>query len=230
MTRAPDTQTHVFRHCPDFPAEREILSALLPPGMRVLDVGTAATGRSARLLRELGADVVSIDFNPAAIDEFAQTGDRRLIQLAAADLCALPFPARSFSLVLVAFHGMDYLLDEEARQQAFREAYRVLQPGGSLVFNGFNRLGLILSPDYLDVPKVRRLRIRYLLRAGFLRRTLRDPAGLELYQASPRETIHAVEAAAGFHFRFVTDLKGRSRSQLRVSLLATEPYYVFQRD
>ena len=134
MTRAPDTQTHVFRHCPEFPAEREILSALLPPGMRVLDVGTAATGRSARLLRELGADVVSIDFNPAAIDEFAQTGDRRLIQLAAADLCALPFPARSFGLVLVAFHGMDYLLDEEARQQAFREAYRVLQPGGACGF------------------------------------------------------------------------------------------------
>lgn len=210
--------------------EREILSTLLRPGMRALDVGTAATGRSAMLLRDIGADVVSIDFNRAAIDEFVRTNDPRLIQLAVADMCALPFEAGAFDLVLVAFHGMDYLIDQGLRHRAFREAHRVLRPGGGFVFNGFNRLGLILSPDYLGMARVRKLRARYLLRAGFLRRTLTDPAGLELYQASPRETIRAVQDAAGFRFRFVTDLQGRSRSMVRVTLFATEPYYVFKRE
>ena len=226
--RPEDSRTHVFRYRPECPAEREILEPLVEPGTRALDVGTAATGRSALLLRALGATVVSVDFNHRATLEFARSGSADGIGLATADLCALPFGDGQFDLVLVAFHGLDYVLDEAGRRAAFAEAHRVLRPGGSLVFNGFNRLGLILSPDYLGVPKLRRLRARYLLRLGFLRRTLIDAGGLELYQATPGETIRAGEAA-GFRFRFATDLAGRSRSLTRVALFATEPYYLFER-
>jgi len=229
MRGKQDAQQHVFRYRPNVPAERRILEGLVAPGGRVLDVGTAATGRSALLLHSMGCDVSSIDFNLDAIAEFSRSSDQAGIQLAAADLCTLPFASASFDLVLVAFHGMDYLLHPESRQQALREVERVLKPGGSFVFNGFNRLALVSSPLGLRSAKRRRLRAKYVLSGRFLRSTLIDVAGLELHQATPRETITEVERSTGLGFRYATDLNKPIKNLLLVALLSTEPYYVFAR-
>ena len=70
-------KTHIYRHRLDFPVERILLEKYVTPGTKTLDVGTGATGRSALLAASLGAEVTSIEVNPAAIAEFGQSDERR---------------------------------------------------------------------------------------------------------------------------------------------------------
>ena len=223
----PDPRQHVFRHRPTYRSEARLLARLHVPGARALDVGTAATGRSALLLASLGYEVVSIDMNPLAVQEFQASGAKEAIALAAADLTALPFASETFDVVLVAFHGMDYLTAGAARARALAEVQRVLRPGGSLVFNGYNPLGLVFSPDGLGNRRVRRFRAAYVLRGRFARPTLVDATGLELHQATPARTIHEVETATALRFRGLFDLLDRRHGFSRIALLSTAPYYLF---
>lgn len=229
MRDGATADAHVFRFEPRYPVESQILGELLRPGMRVLDVGTAATGRSARLLRELGADVVSIEINEAAIQEFARRDDSAGICLAAADLCHLPFVDGAFDLVLVAFHGLDYLPTAALRRRAFREVGRVLRRPGALVFNSFNRLGILLSPSGLRTKSSLALRLRHIVTGRFLRPTLVDINRLELHQALPQTIIRRVEEETDLRFAFATNLSGRSRNLAVVTLFSAAPYYVFRR-
>ncbi len=219
---------HVFRHTIDVPAEHLILSELLDPASRVLDVGTGATGRTALLIESLGvASVTSIDINARAILEFAGDHAGTPIRLAGADIVALPFRDESFDVVLNAFHGMDYVLDPAARLAAFREVERVLTPGGSLVVSTWNRLGILLSPRELrSRPKVK-ARIKYLVRGDVFRSTLTDSNGLRLHQSSVGGAVREIETSTSLRLRYAIDSAGGSRDTRVVSLTAMEPYLVF---
>ena len=226
---ALDAQSHIFRHDIRIPAELAILQEHVRPGMRVLDVGCAATGRSALLLKEFGCEVTSIEINPLAIQEFGATPASAGIDLVAADLAELPFPAGSFDLVLIAFHGMDYLLNAELRRRAYQQVNRVLKPAGKLVFNGFNRLGIVFNPQVLLSPHYRRGMMRYLASGALFKPTFVDENNLRLHQATPASIIREVEGAAPFKFAYATNKSGQTRNLLLVSLLASAPYYVFAR-
>jgi ubiquinone/menaquinone biosynthesis C-methylase UbiE len=214
----------VYRHRPVIPTEQVLIDEHVRPGTRVLDVGTAATGRSATMLRDAGAEVHSIEINEAALVEFLSSDDRHGIQLAVADMVRLPFADESFDAVVIGLHGSDYLLDRTARAQAFGEAGRVLRSGGVLMFNAFNPAGLSLSPSGLGSAEFRRLRARYLLGAGFLRRSLVDINGLRLHQATPRRIVGEVEQASPLTLTTVTNQSGSSRRRWLVALLASAPY------
>ncbi len=222
-------RSHVFRLEPSLPVERQILAGIIRPGSRVLDGGTAATGRSARLCRDLGARVTSIEINPAAIYEFAASGDAEGIELAVGDLAALPFRDGAFDLVLVAFHGIDYLTAPGARQRAYGEMGRVLARRGHIVLNSWNRLATTISPAGLRSLRALRLQLRHLGRGGMLRRTVVDGTGLELAQAFPSRVIREVERLAHVELSRVVSLGGGLRKRSLVTLFAVEPYYVFVR-
>ncbi len=219
--------SHVFRHSAELPAEGMILAEVTPEGGRVLDVGTGATGRTARLANQLPADVVSIEINQAALTEFAASGDRADIGLAAADLERLPFAASSFDVVLIAFHGFDYLLEPAQRRRALADVARVLRPGGTLVVNSWNRLGIVFSPNGLRSPAALRLRGRYLLRGDVARSSLVDGNGLRLHQSTVGGLRSEIERATNLSLRYVTNSHGTTRSYRRVALTSPEPYFVF---
>lgn len=202
---------------------------LVQPGMRVLDVGTAATGRSARLLREFGCIVFSIEINVMALMEFARSGDRADIHLAAADMCHLPFVDGYFDMVLVAFHGLDYLLTDEVRQRAYGEIGRVLKQDGRFVFNAFNRIGVMFTPgDLFSSDGLKQLG-QHMINGRFLKPTLIDMNQLELHQAVPRTIIKQVHAATDLRFSYATNLSGSTRNLFLLTLFASAPYYVFTR-
>ncbi len=97
----------------------ELLAASgLAPGSRILDLG-AGDGDSVRLLRSLGHAAEGIDLSP---------GNGEIRQ---GDLLHAPFPDGSY----------DGLLSECAfflsgdRAAAFRESFRLLRPGGVLMFS-----------------------------------------------------------------------------------------------
>ena len=101
----------------------ELARARVPRDGRVLDIGTS-TGSNLRMLRDLGFhNVVGIDSSDEAILFCSSKG---LGTVRKGDVCALPFPSRSFDLVLAT----DIIEHVEDDAQALREISRVLAPGG----------------------------------------------------------------------------------------------------
>lgn len=227
MGKNLNAKNHIYRHEVYVPAEEMIFSEFIKPGMNVLDIGCAATGRSARLLREYGCRVFAIEINETAIQEFGQRDDSGGIELATADMTQLPFVDGFFDVVLIAFHGMDYLLTGDIRSQAWREFGRVLAPQGKLIFNAFNRWGLIFTPQGLFSPAYLKVRAKHVLKGAFLKPTFTDINNLELHQAAPPSIIREVNRATGLDLVYATNQSGRTRNLPLLSVLASAPYYVF---
>lgn len=114
---------------------RRIVTGLLPPGARVLDVG-GATGVHSRWLAEDGHDVTLLDPVPAQVARAAEVGTFTALVGDARDL-----PSADASVDAVLLLGPLYHLVSAAdRAIALDEARRVLRPGGTLFAQGIGRL------------------------------------------------------------------------------------------
>jgi SAM-dependent methyltransferase len=102
--------------------------------VRVLEIA-AGTGIVTRLLRDIlpaTAFLVASDLNPPMLDVARQkfrAGER--IEFQSADATALPFPDGAFDAVVCQFGVMFF----PEKDKAYREAFRVLAPGGRYHFN-----------------------------------------------------------------------------------------------
>ncbi len=104
----------------------------------VLEVaaGTGAVTRAlAQALPESTA-IVATDLNPPMLDRAAAVGTARPVTWQQADAQQLPFDDGSFDLVVCQFGAMFF----PDRPKAFGEARRVLRPGGTLLFNVWDRI------------------------------------------------------------------------------------------
>jgi Methylase involved in ubiquinone/menaquinone biosynthesis len=132
----------------------------LRPGERVLDMGCGA-GRHAFELYRRGADVVALDQNVKDLADVAtmfeaMAAEGGLPVGAAArtvegDALALPFDAEEFDKVIAA-EILEHIRDDE---QAMRELFRVLRPGGALAVTVprwlSERINWALSDAYHEV-------------------------------------------------------------------------------
>jgi SAM-dependent methyltransferase len=102
-------------------------------GLRVLEVacGTGVVTRRLRQALRGSAQLVATDLNEAMLSYARQVVPAGGIDWQPADAQALPFPDSSFD-VLVCQFGFMFLPD---KPQGFREARRVLSPGGLLLGN-----------------------------------------------------------------------------------------------
>ena len=98
----------------------------------------AGTGlATAAIVREVpDVRLVATDLNQAMLDVAAQRVKSASVEFRAADAQSLPFPDGSFDVVACQF-GMMFLPD---RASGYREARRVLKPGGQFIFNVWDRL------------------------------------------------------------------------------------------
>jgi ubiquinone/menaquinone biosynthesis C-methylase UbiE len=127
------------RHRTEFAVTSRVFIDTLPtPPASILDVGSGP-GRYALLLAERGYSITLVDLSQKNLDfahHKADTTGQTLhayVHANATDLSA--FPSDSFDAVLLM--GPLYHLGElEQRQQALREAYRVLKPN-ALLFAAF---------------------------------------------------------------------------------------------
>jgi SAM-dependent methyltransferase len=103
---------------------------------RVLEVA-AGTGVVTRFLsHRLDADITATDLNQPMVDRAAAIGTYRPVSWRAADVMALPFEDASFDVVVCQF-GVMFFPDRAA---AYREIGRVLRPGGTFLFNTWDRI------------------------------------------------------------------------------------------
>ncbi|MEA3011724.1 MAG: hypothetical protein QOD42_269 [Sphingomonadales bacterium] len=104
---------------------------------RILETAAGTGIVTAALARALpGAEIVATDLNQAMLDVAAGRVQSSNVTFRQADAQALPFPDGEFDLVLSQF-GVMFFPDRVA---AYREARRVLKPGGRFLFNAWDRI------------------------------------------------------------------------------------------
>jgi SAM-dependent methyltransferase len=111
----------------------------VPDGGTVLETacGTGIVTRRLRQRLPASAELVASDLNdPMLAFAAGQLGPVPGLTWRQADACALPFPDAEFDAVVCQF-GLMFVPDKD---QALREARRVLRPGGQLLFNVWDSL------------------------------------------------------------------------------------------
>jgi SAM-dependent methyltransferase len=97
-------------------------------GDHVLELG-AGPGAGTAALQRLAPRVTSLEWSSAFAAELATKNRNAVVQ---GDAASLPFAERTFSSP-VAVLMLHHLHTRAAQENAFREAYRVLRPGGSFL-------------------------------------------------------------------------------------------------
>ena len=105
---------------------------------RVLEVaaGTGAVTRALAAALPADVEIIATDLNPPMLERAAAIGTARPVRWQPADALQLPFDDASFDVVACQF-GVMFFPD---KPRAFAEARRVLKPGGTFVFNVWDRL------------------------------------------------------------------------------------------
>jgi SAM-dependent methyltransferase len=113
---------------------------------RVLEIaaGTGVVTRALAQALDLRASIVATDLNQAMLDQAAAVGTSRPVEWKQADALSLPFADATFDAVACQF-GVMFFPD---KAKAFAEAYRVLKPGGTLMFSAWDR---IAENEFADV-------------------------------------------------------------------------------
>src|SRR2546421_8642872 len=105
---------------------------------RVLEIA-AGTGVVTRALASALPEAVSIvatDLNQPMLDHASALGTKRPVQWRQADAMRLPFEDSTFDAVVCQF-GVMFFPD---KAKAYSEARRVLKPGGTFLFNVWDRI------------------------------------------------------------------------------------------
>lgn len=123
----------------------------LPAGSRVLDV-PCGQGRHAHLLAEAGFDVDGLDLSRDLLARAKARGTGSLLRYTRGDMRTLPARwTRRFDAVVNLFTSFGFFLLPRDDDRVVAEWARVLKPGGTLVWHGGNRDGVMrrfLSRDW----------------------------------------------------------------------------------
>jgi sarcosine/dimethylglycine N-methyltransferase len=106
----------------------------LAPAARILDIGSGYGGSSRTLAKRFGCRVTALNLsereNARNREATAQAGLSHLIDVVDGSFEAMPFEPATFDAVW----SIDALLHSDQRDHVLAEAFRVLRPGGQLIF------------------------------------------------------------------------------------------------
>ena len=148
--------------------KRHVLDLFDKQGGRYLDAG-CGTGDFIPDLVQRGGEVFALDFAEEMVERarlrVGSSGSGQGVHFSVGDVCDLTFEPDFFDAI-IAVGLVEYLADLDG---AFRQMYRVLKPGGSLIVTVPNITSPFMAYETL-VPKCKRVVKRALASVG-----LREP-------------------------------------------------------
>jgi len=115
----------------------------LPAGSRILDC-PCGQGRHAHLLAEAGFDVDGLDYSEALLDVARARGTARTLRYTQGDMRKLPKRwTERFDSVLNLFTSFGFFDNPGDDLQVLQEFARVLKPGGTFIWHGGSRDGVM---------------------------------------------------------------------------------------
>jgi ubiquinone/menaquinone biosynthesis C-methylase UbiE len=112
------------------------ITAAAPGQVLEVAAGTGAVTRAMAASLPASVRITATDLNPPMLDQAKKRTSDARIEWKQADGQALPFPDGSFDVVACQFGAMFF----PDKVQAYREARRVLKPGGTYLFNVWGKL------------------------------------------------------------------------------------------
>jgi ubiquinone/menaquinone biosynthesis C-methylase UbiE len=112
------------------------VAALNPQDVLETAAGTGVVTRALARSLSANAKITATDLNQPMLDRAAGVGTQRPVEWKQADAMQLPFADESFDVVVCQFGAMFF----PDRPHAFAEARRVLRPGGTFLFNVWDRI------------------------------------------------------------------------------------------
>jgi ubiquinone/menaquinone biosynthesis C-methylase UbiE len=112
------------------------IAALAPSRVLETAAGTGVVTRALARALPASTELIATDLNQPMLDHAAAIGTARPVTWQKADAMQLPFDDASFDVVACQFGAMFF----PDRALAYAEARRVLRPGGTLVFNVWDRI------------------------------------------------------------------------------------------
>ena len=132
----------------------ERVTRVAEPTCSILEVaaGSGVVTRALAAALPASTTITATDFNQPMLDHAAGVGTARPVDWRQADVMALPFDDDAFDVVVCQF-GVMFFPD---RRRAYAEVARVLRPGGTFVFNTWDRIEENELPHEVETTLARR--------------------------------------------------------------------------
>lgn len=128
------------------PCERLLFDEYLGSCSAILDLGVGG-GRTTPYLSAKAGKYIGVDYAPEMIASCRRKFPQLEFYVARADDLSR-FASSSFSSVVMAFNGMDYVIPDKSRLRALQEIHRVLEPEGTLIFSSHNPRSILVRPSW----------------------------------------------------------------------------------
>ncbi|MFW6011855.1 MAG: SAM-dependent methyltransferase, partial [Desulfosalsimonas sp.] len=142
-------------------------SGLVGKKARVIDLGGGFSGSARYLAKNYGWEVVVLNLseteNKRGRKMNQEQGLDHLIEVVDGNFAEIPYPDESFDLVW----SQDAILHSDNRQRVLEEAYRVLKPGGEMIFT--DPMQADDCPEGVLEPIYERIHLQSLGAPGFYR-------------------------------------------------------------
>lgn len=119
-------------------SEEVLIRKYFKPNSTILDIG-CGTGRTTIHIQKLGYKVTGINITPAMINNAREIAKLKKLKIKyeLGDATALEYKNSSFDNALFSFNGLSMIPGKINRINALKEIFRVIKPGGFLIFTTF---------------------------------------------------------------------------------------------